>query len=199
MSAESELIARLCCNARAVNPGTLESVLTLAVEIAREGREGRRIGTIFLVSDHEAVLAGSRPLILDPVAAHPPESRRIFDHDVRETVKELAQLDGGFVVHDDGTLLAAARYFDTASAGVTMPLGLGSRHMAAASVTRGTRAVGVVVSESGVVRLFEGGAMVSEILPELWLLRRHGLIGPDAEDRPRETAGSLTVVSGETG
>ena len=47
--------------------------MELAVEIAREGREGRKIGTLFAVGDHEEVLARSRPLILDPLAGHTDE------------------------------------------------------------------------------------------------------------------------------
>jgi DNA integrity scanning protein DisA with diadenylate cyclase activity len=49
-------------------------VIELAVEIAREGREGRRIGTLFTIGDGEQVLEHSRPLILDPIARHPKEN-----------------------------------------------------------------------------------------------------------------------------
>ena len=50
---------------------TLNEIVELAVEIAREGREGRRIGTLFVIGDVEETLARSRPLILDPLAGHP--------------------------------------------------------------------------------------------------------------------------------
>jgi len=200
MSVESELIARLCCPGRGVPPETLTAVITLAVEIAREGREGRRVGTLFAIGDCDAVRAVSRPLILDPLSEHPCEVRHISSTDVRETIKELAQLDGGFVVDEDGTVCHGARYFDTRSAGVSLPLGLGSRHMAAASVTRDTKAVAVVVSESAVVRLFHAGAMVNEITPELWLLRRHGLLKDDSEDRTVvEQAGGIAVAASADG
>ena len=202
MSEESDLIARLCCPGTGVPPETLTAVITLAVEIAREGREGRRVGTLFAVGDCDAVRQVSRPLILDPLAGHPCEVRHISSNDMRETIKELAQLDGGFVVEEDGTVCHGARYFDTRSAGVTLPLGLGSRHMAAASITRETAAVAVVVSESAVVRLFRGGAMVNEITPELWLLRRHGLLkDEDASGPVVEQAGGIAVAasSGERG
>ena len=52
------------------DPRVLESTVELALEIAREGREGRRIGTLFTLGDAEAVLASSRALILDPLAGH---------------------------------------------------------------------------------------------------------------------------------
>jgi len=51
-------------------PTLLESLIGLAVEIAREGREGRRVGTLFTLGDENAVLARSRPLILDPLLGH---------------------------------------------------------------------------------------------------------------------------------
>ena len=38
-----------------------------------------------------------------------------------------------------------------------------------------TKSIAVVVSESSVVRIFDRGEIVTEILPELWLLNRHGI------------------------
>jgi len=55
---------------------------------------------------------------------------------MRETIKELAQLDGAFVVADDGTVLSAWRYINASAAGISLPLGLGSRPMAAASIVK---------------------------------------------------------------
>ena len=63
-------IAEICSEERGVNNNTLKRVVELAVEIAREGR---KIGTLFAVGDHEEVLARSRPLILDPLAGHTDE------------------------------------------------------------------------------------------------------------------------------
>jgi DNA integrity scanning protein DisA with diadenylate cyclase activity len=151
----------------------LEPALELAVEIAREGREGRRIGTLFTVGRAEAVLAASRALILDPLAGHPEALRHITDANLRGTLKELAQLDGAFVVDDHGVVRAACRYLDASSQEVDLPLGLGSRHLAAASVSRRLGVIAIVVSESAVVRVFHDGALVAEILPELWVLSRY--------------------------
>src|SRR3954468_23624156 len=126
----------------------VEPLIELAVEIAREGREGRRIGTLFTLGDHEAVLARSRSLILDPLYGHPESKRCITDPNLRGTIKELAQLDGAFVLTEDGIFVAACRYLDAAGTGIEVPLGLGSRHLAAANMSAATHAVGVVVSES---------------------------------------------------
>ena len=164
----------------AVSPEVLEPSLELAIEIAREGREGRRIGTIFTIGDSDAVLEHSRPLILDPMAGHSAQLRNIAEANLRGTVKELAQLDGAFVISGDGTVVAACRYLDSSSGGLQLPLGLGTRHMAAAAISRITRALAIVVSETATVRLFSDGQLSAEVIPELWLLSRFTsyLVGP---------------------
>jgi diadenylate cyclase len=169
MKDKIEVLEEICTERRGVDTRVLEEVVALAVEIAREGREGRKIGTLFVVGDSEEVLKRSRPMILDPLYGHPSESKRIDDPDVRESLKELAQLDGAFVVSDAGVVVSAARYIDAVSENVSVPLGLGSRHMAAASVSKQTSAVAVAVSESSMVRMFDDGELVSEIIPELWM------------------------------
>ncbi len=167
-------IGEICSEERGVNNKTLRRVVELAVEIAREGREGRKIGTLFAVGDHEEVLVRSRPLILDPLSGHPDDKKHVKDPDMRETIKELSQLDGAFIVADGGVVVSAARYLDAASENLNIPLGLGSRHMAAASISRRTDAVAVAVSESSTVRIFDDGRVVAEVVPEIWMLRGYG-------------------------
>jgi DNA integrity scanning protein DisA with diadenylate cyclase activity len=168
----------------------MEPTVELAIEIAREGREGHRIGTIFTVGDAGAVLERSRPLILDPLAGHPEAARHITDANLRGTLKELAQLDGAFVISDEGVVVAACRYLDTMTSDIDLSLGLGSRHFAAASISKVTKAIGVVVSESALVRVFADGALIAEVLPELWLLSRRNvqLHAPFSEEHIRDLA-----------
>ena len=154
-------------------PAALAAVTDLAIEIAREGREGRKIGTIFTVGAEAEVLQRSRCLILDPLAGHPTERRQIQDPDMRETVKELAQLDGGFIIEGNGTVLSACRYFESTLSRTQQPLGLGTRHLAAASISAATGAIAIVVSESSIVRIYADGTLSNEILPELWLMHRY--------------------------
>ncbi|HTM35905.1 MAG TPA: diadenylate cyclase [Terriglobales bacterium] len=182
----------ILCQITGYDPEILESLIELAVEIAREGREGRRIGTLFTVGDEQTVLAKSRSLILDPLAGHPQSARHVSDHNLRGTIKELAQLDGAFVVSHDGFVLSACRYLDAVASEVQLPLGLGSRHIAAANMSAVTNAVSIVVSESAVVRLFCHGKLVGEIIPELWMIDRTvQLRGPVK----KETFGELTVLT----
>jgi len=73
------------------------------------------------------------------------------------------------------------------------PLGLGSRHVAAASITHETDAVAVVVSESSVVRIFDKGKLVAEIIPEIWLFgdKSFKISGPIEEN----TVADLRIVT----
>jgi DNA integrity scanning protein DisA with diadenylate cyclase activity len=194
---ERKIFREVCTRRRGVSPQVLEEVIVLAVEIAREGREGRKIGTLFAVGDPEAVLGHSRPMILDPLHGHPQESKFIHEPDTRETLKELAQLDGAFVVSNEGVVLSAARYLDAASDDLSVPLGLGSRHMAAASVSKRTQAVAVVVSESSMVRIFDDGELISEIMPELWLMERYSRLSGETVTRQGGPGDQVTVVSRE--
>jgi diadenylate cyclase len=181
----------ILCQVTEYDPDILESLIGLAVEIAREGREGRRVGTLFIVGDENAVLAKSRPLILDPLSGHPKSSLHVANLNLRGTIKELAQLDGAFVVSREGIFLSACRYLDAVAARVHVPLGLGSRHIAAANMSAVTKAVGIVVSESSVVRLFCHGQLVGEIIPEVWMMD-HAQLGSTAK---REQVGQLTILT----
>ena len=182
----------ILCQVTDHDPDILESLLGLAVEIAREGREGRRVGTLFALGDENAVLAKSRPLILDPLLGHSESARHVTDLNLRGTIKELAQLDGGFVVSHAGIFLSACRYLDAVAAQVDVPLGLGSRHIAAANMSAVTKAVGIVVSESSVVRLFCHGKLVGEIIPELWMKDHAAHLSGVVK---RERVGELTILT----
>ena len=182
----------ILCEVTEYDPDVLEPLINLAVEIAREGREGKRIGTLFTLGDENEVLARSRPLILDPLLGHPESSRHITNLNLRGTIKELAQLDGGFIVSHDGIVLSACRYLDAVAAEVDVPLGLGSRHIAAANMSAVTKAVAIVVSESSVVRLFCHGHLIGEIIPEIYMMEHAAqLRGPVKT----EQIGDLTVLT----
>ena len=182
----------ILCQVTEYDPEILDSLIGLAVEIAREGREGRRVGTLFTLGDEDAVLARSRPLILDPLSGHPEALRHLTNLNLRGTIKELAQLDGGFVVSREGVVLSACRYLDAVATQVNVPLGLGSRHIAAANMSAVTNAVGIVVSESSVVRLFCHGQLVGEIIPEVWMTNHAAHLRGSVKT---ERVGELTILT----
>ena len=92
---------------------TLKVVVDLAVDIGKEGREGKPVGTMFVVGDHRKVLEQSRLGGFDAMKGYTRKDRNLTDPRVREGVKELAQLDGMFVVSADGTVESCARIIDT--------------------------------------------------------------------------------------
>ena len=145
---------------------TLKTVVDMAVEIGREGREGKPVGALFVVGDAKKVLASSHPVGFDPVKGYQRKDRDLSDARVREGIKEVSQLDGAIVVSGDGIVEASARYVDAPADNITLSKGLGSRHWAAAAISRKTKAVAVAVSESnGTVRIFQNGTVALRIEP----------------------------------
>ncbi|HET6405862.1 MAG TPA: diadenylate cyclase [Candidatus Thermoplasmatota archaeon] len=137
----------------------VERLLKLSLELAREGREGHPVGTLFVLGDSEAVMRHSRPAVLNPFEGHSEKDRNILDDGLWETAKEFAQIDGAFIVRGDGVVLAAGRYVDTEGQ-LEVQAGLGGRHLAAASITRASSAIAIVVSSSGTIRVFKKGRAI---------------------------------------
>ncbi|MBM4004013.1 MAG: hypothetical protein FJ295_12130 [Planctomycetes bacterium] len=145
---------------------TLKTVVDVAVEIGREGREGKPVGTMFVVGDTRRVLQHVHPAGFDPVKGYGRKDRSLHDSRVREAIKEIAPLDGAFIISSDGTVEKACQLIDATHASLTLSRGLGSRHWAAAAISKVTSAVAVVVSESnGTVRIFQNGEVVLRVEP----------------------------------
>lgn len=169
----------------------LESVFDLAVEIARDGWEGHPLGTLLVVGDSAAVMEKSRQLTLNPFQGYSENEKNIMNPEVRDAIKNFAVLDGGFVIRDDGVVLAAGRYIKVDDhSDLDVPLGLGSRHVAACGISQSTGAIAVVVSETtGVTRVFQRGRCVLEIHYEQRM--RRGATPPElgGEGMPGEDGG----------
>lgn len=147
-----------------LKPEVLEAVINIALELSSEGREGKAIGTTFVIGDHEKVLKLSRPLIMNPFRGYPEEARNILDEAVHETIKEFSLLDGAFIIREDGVVMNAGMHLDAALEEEGLMPGLGCRHMAAAGITDVTDAAAVTISGStGIVRIFRKGKILLEI------------------------------------
>ena len=145
-------------------PEVLERVLGLASEIAVEGREGKPLGTIFVLGDTNTVNKYVTQLIINPFRGYSEAERNIIDPALAETVKEFASIDGAFVITGDGIVLSAGSYLRPQAESELLPSGFGSRHQAAAGITACTKALAITVSEStGMVTLFKNGAVVLTI------------------------------------
>ena len=145
---------------------TLRIVVDLACEIGREGREGKSVGTLIVVGNHRKVMTLSQEQVHDPFRGYARAERLIRSPRVRESMKELAQIDGAFIVSADGTAQAAGRHLRASADDIVLSKGLGSRHWAAAEISKATDAIAVAVSEStGTVRVFQNGKVVLRIEP----------------------------------
>jgi DNA integrity scanning protein DisA with diadenylate cyclase activity len=146
----------------------VESLIHTAMEIGAEGYEGHPVGTILVIGDSTAVMEKSRQLNLNPFQGISEAERNALDPPIREAVKTFAALDGAFVIREDGVVLAAGRYLLTMSRDVKLPMGLGARHSAAASITLDSKAIAVTVSQTtGTVRVFREGEIVLELRQKL--------------------------------
>lgn len=145
-----------------VKPEVLERVLGLASEISIEGREGKPIGTIFVVGDTNSVNQYISQLIINPFRGYSETERNLLDPGLDETIKEFAAIDGAFIITGEGTILSAGSYLRPQSVEIKdLPGGFGARHAAAAGITACTNAIAITISESnGLVTLFKNGAIM---------------------------------------
>lgn len=141
-----------------------KAVVNLAIEIGRDGREGKPVGTMFVIGDSKKVLEQSTPAGFDPVRGYGREERDITDPKVREGIKEIAQLDGAFIISSKGIVEASCRTLASTAKNITLSKGLGTRHWAAAAISKSCKAISVSVSQSsGTVRIFQNGEIVLRI------------------------------------
>ena len=144
----------------AVQPEVFNAALNIACELAAQGRENHKVGTIFVLGDDEKVLQLSRQMIMNPFSGYPEDERNILNPDLEETIKEFSAIDGAFVIKSNGVIVTAGRHLSAALESKDFPSGLGSRHIAAAGITHVTKAVAMVISESsGNVSVFKNGKL----------------------------------------
>lgn len=126
----------------------LTRVLQIASELAREGREGKPVGAIFIVGDYEQVKQYTHQLIINPFRGYKEEERNIFDPSLEETIKEYAKIDGAFIIREDGVIVSSGTFISGRPSTESMQSGLGARHAAGLGISAATSSFAVVVSES---------------------------------------------------
>ena len=99
----------------AIQPEVLERVIDIASELGAEGREGKLIGTMFVIGDTERVLHLSRQFILNPFEGYLVDQRNILDPLLEETVKEMSALDGAFIIRGDGVIESCGTFLTATS------------------------------------------------------------------------------------
>ncbi|MDR0304786.1 MAG: diadenylate cyclase [Chitinispirillales bacterium] len=157
-----------------VKPEVLERVLGIATEIGVDGREGKSVGTIFVLGDTENVNSYIKQLIINPFKGYKKSERNVLDPAIEETIKEFSAIDGAFIISGDGIVVSAGSYLNPSFPNIGMIpellSGLGTRHAAGAGITVCTNAIAIVISESnGQVTVFKNGSVV------LTLSKQNGL------------------------
>lgn len=144
----------------------VQRLLEIAIELSIEGREGYPVGTLFVVGDVKNVLKHSHSMLPNPFRGH---KINVLDRDSKEIIKEFAQLDGAFIVSSRGRIVSAGVYLEVDPKGLDLrlPPGLGTRHIAAAGITKLTKATAISLSESGTIRIFKNGMMLLEYNPRM--------------------------------
>jgi DNA integrity scanning protein DisA with diadenylate cyclase activity/mannitol/fructose-specific phosphotransferase system IIA component (Ntr-type) len=138
---------------------SLERLTAIATDLATAGREGKSIGAMFVLGDHEEVIKRSKQLILNPFHGYAEEDRNILNPFMDETIKELALIDGAFIVQGNGVVESAGCLIQAKADEIDLPGGMGTRHAAAAAITQTTESLALVVSSSGQVTYFRKGRM----------------------------------------
>ena len=147
-----------------INPNVIETILEIALELTNEGREGKGVGTAFIIGDKSDILRYTKQLIINPFTAYPETAKNILDPMLRETVKEFSQLDGVFIINKDGTIISCGTYIDIDTSKVDLFHGLGTKHRSCAALTKEVNCIGVVVSQSGgKITVFKDGKAVMRL------------------------------------
>ncbi|CAG0965591.1 hypothetical protein PLCT2_01015 [Planctomycetaceae bacterium] len=145
----------------------LERALEIAVDLAEEGREGSPLGMSMVLGDYENVKALTQQLTINPFKGYSETERSILDPTLEETVKEFAAIDGAFVISGDGVIQSAGTYLSPpADTKVDLVSGLGARHRAGAAMSKATKAVVIVLSQStGRVTVYRNGHEIMAVTP----------------------------------
>jgi len=146
-----------------IDPIVIHNVLRIAIQLGKKGREGKPVGTTFIVGDSGDVMQHSTQITYNPFEGSYVE---ISNKIVTSMIKEYSRLDGAFVISGKGKIVAAARYLESGKEGIELPRGLGARHMSAAWISKITNAIAIVLSESdNLLRIFANGNMILELDP----------------------------------
>ena len=141
-----------------------QQVLTIALELAQQGREGKPVGALLVVGDHKEVQKYCQQNIINPFRGYTEKERNILNDVIKETVKEFCTIDGAFVIKGNGVIVSAGTTLRPNISGEELPLALGTRHSSAAAITASTRSIAITLSEStGTVRVWRKGQMITEI------------------------------------
>ncbi|MFW6195892.1 MAG: DNA integrity scanning protein DisA nucleotide-binding domain protein [Thermoplasmatota archaeon] len=139
----------------------LESAFNVSANIVREGKEGLPAGALLILGDSNKVINNTSESVRNPLEGCAKDDLNIKNEDNWNTIKEFSMLDGALVLDKFGNPIAAGRYvmFNNGNEGL-IEEGLGGRHLAASSITNQTRAIAIVASSEGAIRIYKDGERI---------------------------------------
>ena len=78
---------------------------------------------MFILGDHAEVIKRSKQLILNPFHGYAEEDRNILNPFMDETIKELALIDGAFIVQGNGVVESAGCLIQAKADEIDLPGG----------------------------------------------------------------------------
>lgn len=146
-----------------IGADVIESIIDISREIAQEGREGKAVGTAFIIGEPSEFSKYAKQLIINPFAGI-EEKPKITDPKIRETIKEFAQLDGVFIISEEGKIMSAGTFINIDHSNINLPDGFGTKHRACCALTNETESIAIVVSESGGrIRVIKNGKIILKV------------------------------------
>ncbi|MBS3168081.1 diadenylate cyclase [Candidatus Woesearchaeota archaeon] len=132
-----------------------EEIYNFLLEIAQELSK-RKLGALMVIAPKRKFNKIYEPLYPQIIAKH-----QIFEKGTRELILNLAELDGAFLIGDDGTFVSFGARIKKSKA---LP-GYGTKHAAAVGITKHIKnSSAILVSEeSGWVKIFKDGKIVLEL------------------------------------
>lgn len=132
-----------------------EKVYNFLLEIGKEIAK-KKLGALFVIAQKENFRGIYEPLYPQVLSSH-----KIFERGSKELILKLAELDGAFLISDDGTLVAfGARIFKSKA----LP-GYGTKHAAATGITEHIKnSSAILISEENQwIKIFKNGKIVLEM------------------------------------
>ena len=132
-----------------------EAVYNLLLETAKEIAK-KKLGALFVIAPKDKFRG-----IYEPLYPQVVEKHKIFEKGSRELIIKLAELDGAFLISDEGTLVAFGARIIKSKA---LP-GYGTKHAAAVGITSHIKnSCAILVSEeTHWIKIFKSGKIILEM------------------------------------
>ncbi len=140
----------------------IESILKLSMNIARLGVEGRPAGALLIVGDPHEVSRYTVRGDINPIEAIPQQRRSILNEDNFGILRQYATMDGATIINQKGEVVSCNTYIKILDIPTNVEE-IGGRHLAAKSISKLTKAIAIVVSSEGKIKVYRDGKTVYQM------------------------------------